>query len=183
MSQPTLRPPGVAVVGLLSAAACLLLAVALWWSTSRSPAEPASPGAPSTATAPSDVLRAWDEERARAWADGDVEALRALYAPRAAVGRRDVAMLERYVDRGLVVEGLVTQLLEVREVSRDDDAWVLEVADRVHGGTVVGQGVRRALPRDSADRRRLTLRRHGSGWRMVSAVALPGGGSGGGESG
>lgn len=174
-----LRPPGVAVIGLLSAAACLVVAVALWWASSQSPAEPASSDVAADDSSPTDVLRAWDEARARAWATGDVEALRALYEPRAAVGRRDAAMLESYVERGLVVEGLVTQLLEVEEVSRDDDVWVLEVADRVHGGTVVGQGVRRALPRDSTDRRRLTLRRHDAGWRMSSSVALPASGSGG----
>lgn len=162
--------PRAALLGLVSAALCLLLAVVVWWSTGHRDEAPAGPVPELT---PADVVRDWDQRRAQAWAQGDVAALRDLYAPRAAVGRRDVAMLERYVERGLVVEGLTTQLVQVQEVRGDEETWVLDVADRVHAGTVVGQGVRRALPHDNADRRRLTLRRDAGVWRVVAAVALP----------
>lgn len=172
-----MRLPRAALVGVISAALCLLLAVAAWWSTAERPSDGSGPDGPAPTATAAEVLRAWDRDRSAAWAAGDVEALRALYASDAPVGRRDATMLERYVERGLVVEGLTTQLVAVEEVHLDDDTWVLEVEDRVHAGTVVGAGVRRALPRDSTDRRRLTLRRHGEQWRMVSVVRLPADGS------
>ncbi len=55
------------------------------------------------------VLRQWDRRRARAWAQGDPEALATLYVPGSTAGERDLARLRRYVDRGL---------RELRRVSR-----------------------------------------------------------------
>lgn len=174
--------PRAALAGVVLAVCCLVLTGVVWWSDGTE-AERTGVEAAEPATA-AGVLREWDEQRARAWADGDVAALRQLYVPGAGVGRRDVAMLRRYVERELVVEGLTTQLLAVEELHGDDDTWVLEVTDRVHAGTVVGQGVRRALPRDGADRRRLTLRRDDGRWRVAGAVVLPAAGTGaGGDSG
>jgi len=116
------------------------------------------------------VLRAWDAARSEAWAAGDTGALAALYGSESGAGRRDVAMLRAYVRRGLVVEGLGTQVLEVRELRRGDELLVLDVTDRVSGGTVVGRGVRRALPRDTVSRREVELRRRGKEWRVVEVV-------------
>lgn len=168
--------PRAALVGVALALCCLLVTGVVWWSGEQRPERAAAEDPTPTAA---DVLRGWDAQRARAWAEGDVEALRALYVPGSGAGRRDVAMLRRYVERRLVVEGLTTQLLAVEEVHADEDTWVLEVTDRVHAGTVVGGGVRRALPRDGADRRRLTLRRDGERWRVAGVVALPPGSVGG----
>lgn len=158
-----------AVVGVVAAVLCLVVTGFFWWQ-----AGPVTPSAddeepPRT---PAQVLREWDAARATAWGAGDVEALRKLYADGSRVGRRDAAMLQQYVDRGLVVEDLTTQLLAVDEVELRDDRWILEVTDRVHAGTVVGEGVRRGLPRDQASRRRLTLVRDGSGWRVARAVPV-----------
>lgn len=166
--------PRVALAAVVSALCCLMVTAVVWWTGDRGPGDVTAPGAGPT---PVEVVRAWDARRAQAWADGDADALGALYTPGAAVGRRDVAMLETYAARGLVVEGLTTQLLAVEEVHADDDTWVLEVADRVHGGTVVGEGVRRDLPRDGVDRRRLTLRRDGETWRVASVVKVAGDGA------
>ena len=116
------------------------------------------------------VLRDWDAARTEAWAAGDTGALAALYRPGSATGERDVAMLRAYVRRGLVVEGLSTQVVEVRELSRGDELLVLDVTDRVSGGTVVGRGVRRALPHDAVSRREVELRRRGDVWRVVEVV-------------
>lgn len=116
------------------------------------------------------VLREWDAARAAAWAAGDVDALAELYRAGSATGAEDVAMLRAYLRRGLVVEGLSTQVVEVRELSRGDEVLVLDVTDRVSGGTVVGRGVRRILPRDAVSRREVELRRRGDVWRVVEVV-------------
>lgn len=169
--------PRVALAAVVSALCCLLLTLVVWWTGDHGPRDVTAPAAEPTAV---EVVRAWDARRARAWADGDPAALRDLYTVGAAVGRRDVAMLEAYAARGLVVEGLTTQLVAVEEVHVDEDTWVVEVADRVHAGTVVGKGVRRELPRDGVDRRRLTLRRDGETWRVASVVQVAGDGEGSG---
>src|SRR5262245_30936550 len=60
------------------------------------------------------VLRAWDRQRAAAWAAGDATALAALYVPGASAGRADAAMLADWTARGLAVDRLTTQLLGVQ---------------------------------------------------------------------
>lgn len=158
-----------AVVGVVVALLCLVLTGVVWW---QAEPEAPAPGEEKSPLTPAQVLREWDTSRSAAWAAGDVEGLRGLYANGSAVGRRDVKMLHSYVARGLVVEGLTTQLLTVEEVDLDDDRWILEVTDRVHSGTVVGEGVRRALPQDRPSRRRLTLVRRGADWRVAQVVAV-----------
>lgn len=169
--------PRAAFVGVALALLCLVLGAVLWWTTGeRATGRDPAPAAPLT---PTGVVHEWDEARSAAWADGDAQALTRLYVEGSAVGERDVEMLRRYVERGLRVEGLSTQLLEVAELSRTEEEWVLEVTDRVHAGTVVGPGVRRALPRDRASRRRLTFAKVGDEWRVASVVELAAEGSGG----
>ena len=126
--------------------------------------------APAQERTPVEVVHGWDERRAAAWAAGDAEALARLYVPGARVGRADAAMLEAYLARDLRVEGLDTQLLEVEEVRTDEHEMVVRVTDRVHAGTVVGPGMRRALPRDAVSVRRLTLRLHEGSWRVARVV-------------
>ena len=115
------------------------------------------------------VLAAWDTERSAAWAAGDVRGLRSLYAAGSVAGERDAAMLRRWLDRGLVVDGLRTQVLSLREVRRTADRWVLAVTDRVVGGAGVGAGTQLPLPADAASARTVTLRRVGAEW-LVSSV-------------
>ena len=120
------------------------------------------------------VLRRWDAARARAWASGDLVALRALYTPGSMAGRQDAAMLQAWLRRGLVVHDLRTQVLALREVRRSGRRWVLQVTDRVSSGQAVGRGVSRPLPRDSATTTTVTMRRLQGRWRMESvSVAGP----------
>lgn len=113
------------------------------------------------------VLAAWDADRAAAWAAGDVHGLRSLYVAGSVAGERDAAMLRRWRDRGLVVDGLRTQVLSLHEVRRTADRWVLAVTDRVVGATVRGVTARR-LPTDAASTYTLTLRRVGDRWLVAS---------------
>jgi acetyl esterase/lipase len=114
------------------------------------------------------VLRAWDVRRAAAWAMGDEEALRRLYTPDSAAGRRDVLMLRSWVERGLRVRGMRMQVLAVRVRQQRTDRVVLLVTDRLAGAVATGRGLRTVLPRDAASTRVLTLRLLGGSWRMGS---------------
>jgi hypothetical protein len=120
-----------------------------------------------------ELLRAWDAQRAKAWAEGDPSLLRPLYTPGSRAGRHDRAMLRAWRARGLVVQDLHTQLLTVRELSRSATTWSLLVTDRLAGGVAVGLGVRRPLPRDEATTRTVRLRLLYGRWR-VAAVRLVG---------
>jgi hypothetical protein len=114
------------------------------------------------------VLSEWDRARARAWTAGDLPGLRALYTSDSVAGRRDREMLRAYRSRGLVVQGLETQLLAVGELRREPTRWVLRVTDRIVSGTARGQGLRRALPRDGATTTTVTLRLADGRWRVAS---------------
>lgn len=111
------------------------------------------------------VLAAWDAERSAAWADGDVRRLRSLYTAGSVAGRRDAAMLRRWTDRGLVVAGLRVQVLSLSERSRSTDRLVLDVVDRIHGGTADGE----PLPADEPTDHTVVLRLVGGEW-LVSSV-------------
>jgi hypothetical protein len=78
-------------------------------------------------------------------------------------------MLRAWVARGLVVRGMATQLLAVREVRLTASTWTLRVTDRLVGGDAVGRGARRPLPHDAPTTRTVELRRVGGSW-LVSAV-------------
>ena len=127
------------------------------------PATSAPAGPPAVA-----VVRAWDDERADAWARGDPRRLAALYTPASVAGRRDVAMLRAWTARGLVVRGLRTQLLSVRELGRTASTWRLLVSDRLVGGVAVGSGARWPLPRDGASVRTVRLRLLDGRWRVAA---------------
>jgi len=118
---------------------------------------------------PVEALRAWDAQRAEAWARGDPRLLTALYTPGSVAGRHDRAMLRAWAARALVVRGMRTQLLAVHELAHTRSTWTLQVTDRLVGGLAVGPGVRRALPRDAATTRTVRLRLVGGSW-LVSAV-------------
>lgn len=112
------------------------------------------------------VLHDWDRRRAQAWADGDPWALRRLYTRASAAGRRDLAMLGRWTDRGLVVRGMAMQVLDARVREHTADRIVVVVTDRLTGAVAVGPGVRRELPADLASTRMVTLRRVTGEWRV-----------------
>lgn len=117
------------------------------------------------------VLGDWDRARSRAWSDGDVGALRRLYVPGSVAGERDVAMLRSWLGRGLRVEGMAMQVLEVRLRSRTDRRFVLVVTDRLADPTAVDRHGRRwALPRDEVSTRRLEFRRTADRWLLASVT-------------
>lgn len=133
-----------------------------------SAATPGARPAAVAATTPLDVLRAWDERRAAAWAAGDVASLHQLYVAGSSTGRRDVEMLEEYAHRGLVVDGLRTQVLALAVLDRTSQWLRLRITDRVAGGVVRDVSGRQvsALPVDQASTRIVALRRTRSGWRV-----------------
>lgn len=120
------------------------------------------------------VLHAWDLRRARAWADGDVSGLRALYVPGAVVGERDAEMLRAWLHRGLRVRGMSTQLLQVDVRDRTHDRLVLAVTDRVSGVAQTSAGESAALPGDRPSRRVVVLLRAGGRWRVAAVREAPG---------
>lgn len=136
--------------------------------TEDDPSRPVGGGVRTEAEAAA-VLAGWDAERSSAWAAGDVRRLRALYTPGSVAGERDVAMLRRWLDRGLTVQGLRTQVLDLREVSRAPDRWVLAVVDRVVGGSVGGT----RLPADRPSPRQVVLRWTGGRWLVASVGVSP----------
>lgn len=133
---------------------------------------PSGPPPPASVdrTAPVDVLRSWDRERAAAWRAGDLRALSGLYVPGSAAGRADRAMLRAYLDRGLRVTGLRMQVASVEVERARESRLVLRVTDRLSTATAVGDGARRALPRDGWSRRRVVLLAGRSGWRVASVT-------------
>lgn len=129
---------------------------------------PAPPAAVSAARFPaSDVLHAWDRARSRAFAAGDVAALRRLYVPGSAAGTSDVRLLRRYLRRGLRVEGMRMQLLAVTVLARSATTLRVRVTDRLVGAAAAGHGVREPLPHDRASTRVVALRHDGGRWRVA----------------
>lgn len=122
------------------------------------------------------ALREWDDRRADAWAAGDVAELRGLYVEGSRTGRSDTRMLRRYLERGLVVRGMRTQLLAVRVLHQGSVTMTLDVTDRVSGAQVVGEGIAVPLPRDQASRRRVELQRVRGRWLVVEVRAPSGAG-------
>lgn len=120
------------------------------------------------------VLREWDEARAAAWAAGDEHALRELYVPGSRAGEEDVAMLRRWVARGLRVEGMQTQVLSVDLLERSESRLVLRVTDRLAGAVAVrdSDGDEWSLPRDRASTQRMVFRRTPEGWLLASVRAV-----------
>jgi len=117
-----------------------------------------------------DMLRDFDASRSRAWAEGDPEALRALYTEGSAAGREDVAMLESYVDRGLRVSDLRTQVLSAELRRATPVRRVLRVTDRLVGGRVTDGGISRPLPTDAATTHRMTWRLVDGEWLLARVV-------------
>src|SRR5688500_1040554 len=106
---------------LLALAVCAVLATGgLVVLTQRTVAPPVPVSA--IGSTPRDTLAAWDSRRAEAWATGDVGALRELYVAGSRTGRADIRMLSAYVDRGLHVEGLTTQVLAWEVVDETPEA-------------------------------------------------------------
>lgn len=137
------------------------------------PTIPADPTDPAADVPAADVLRAWDEQRAAAYAAGSVRRLRQLYVAGSAAARSDVHVLAAYRQRGLVVEGIRTQVLALRVLEQLPRRLRLRVTDRLAAAVAVGPGTRVVLPRDRPDTRRLTLLRGADGsWRVAAVLPV-----------
>ena len=115
------------------------------------------------------VLRAWDAARGKAWAHGDVAALRRLYAPASRAGAADVAMLRRWRERGLVVRRMREQVFGLDVLRDEPRRLVVRVTDRLVDAVAVGASGARALPQDAPSTTRVVLVRTGGRWRVAEA--------------
>lgn len=166
----------VVVTASTAAVGCVLVAGVVRVGERPAPARPprAEPRSVVAVDPAIDVLHGWDAQRSDAFAAGSVRALRDLYVPGSAAGRRDVQVLAAYRARGYAVRGLRMQLLAVRVRDRATNRWRIEVTDRLSGGVAVRARERVPLPRDAASTRVLTLvRGSDERWRVVS-VSAPG---------
>lgn len=157
----------IALLALLSLA-CAALGVGVVVLSERGPAAAgdsgpvrAAVGAPVT-DGPVAVLRAWDRERAAAWAAGDVRRLRSLYVEGSTAADADVRGLRRWLERGVALPTIDTQLLRAQVVVDEPDLLVLAVTDRlVPGGS---------LPADTPSDWRIRMRRVDGEWRVASVT-------------
>jgi len=154
----------VVLLGVLAA----LLSVSLWRLNTPTRATP--PGARLEAADDRTeralrILRHWDTQRNAAWAAGDLAALARLYRPGSAAGAYDAWMLQRYVDRGLVVDPIRMQLLSVDLTQWSSRRFTLVITDRLAVAEAVDAGGgRHPLPRDQASTRVVTLMLDGRRW-------------------
>ncbi len=161
----TSPPPRLALL-VLAAATTAVAVLAGLAATGAPPPRPVPAAAP--ARDPLAVLHAWDVRRAEAWARGDLQALRDLYAPGSVAGRRDAAMLRAWTERGLRVRGMRMQVLAADVRARSRHRLTIAVTDRLATAVAVGGGTRVSLPRDVASTRTIVLTRAAGEWRVAS---------------
>jgi len=114
------------------------------------------------------VLRAWDERRSQAWAAGDTTALGELYVTGSAAGAADVRLLQRYLQRGVVVPDLRMQLVEASVVLDRPRRVVVRVTERLASRDArVGSRLVR-LPSDTASVHVVDLRRVRHTWQVAT---------------
>jgi hypothetical protein len=129
------------------------------------PTEPA-PSGPAVRAA--QVLEEWQEARARAYATGDVAALRALHVPGSQAGRRDVAVLQAYAARGVRLD-LTARSDRVAVLVARPRVLVLRERARLQA-VARHAGRERVLPVHEPQWRRIVLRLLGGRWRLSSAT-------------
>jgi hypothetical protein len=120
------------------------------------------------------TLRAWDAQRASAYASGSVADLRSLYVRGSAAGEADQRLLKAYVARGLVVDGMRMQVLALDVVRATPSVLRVRVTDRLVGAEARGPTGVLPLPRDSPSTRVVTLRAVAGRW-LVESVRQGGG--------
>jgi hypothetical protein len=116
-------------------------------------------------------LHRWDRSRAQAFVAADPAALARLYETGSLAGRRDLALLERYVGAGVRITMMTTQVfsLRIRVVARD--RVVVDLVDRVAASG--DDGVRCLRLPSSAPRPHQVELRHRDGNWVVAAVRRP----------
>jgi hypothetical protein len=120
------------------------------------------------------LLHDWDQRRAAAYAAGSAQRLRDLYVPGSSAGAADLRVLHRYVERGLRVTHMRTQVLSLSVLDGRPGWRVLGVTDRLVGAVAVQPGRRVELPRDGATSHEITLMRGSDGRWRVAEVRNPG---------
>jgi len=168
-----LRRSILVVVLLLAVAAALGVTA---WRQGERPAQATRPAEvapdPRTERALS-ILRAWDQARAQAWHAGSIPALGRLYSSGSAAGAHDRAMLTAYLERGLVVDGMRTQVLSATVREAGATRLVVVVTDRLANATAVSRADpsrRWALPRDVPTTRTVSLVRREGRWLVARVV-------------
>lgn len=144
---------------------CTALGLAVMAVSERRPPTTVGPTSPPVTDGPVAVLRDWDRRRAEAWAGGDVAGLRRLYVARSTAGGRDAARLSRWLDRGLRVRRIETQVVRARVLEEQPARLVLLVTDRVARAVATG---RVRLPDDTASTWRITLRQVEGEWKVAA---------------
>ncbi|MCW2757699.1 MAG: hypothetical protein JWO46_1445 [Nocardioidaceae bacterium] len=151
---------------------CLGFGLLLPGTRPRAPAHAVSSPAPSARPADSvavAALREWDRRRARAWADGDPAALRALYVTGSSAGSADVRLLRRWASHGVRVQGLTEQVLSARVLELRPRRIRLVVTERLAAGSAGRPGTTGVrLPRGTTSTRDVVLRRTTGEWQVVS---------------
>jgi hypothetical protein len=134
---------------------------------------PVPTGSRDARSAAAEILGAWDRARARAFAAGDLAALRRLYRPGSTAGTADLRLLRAYRSRGLRIEGIRMQLLGVEVLREGRHRLRLRVTDRLAAAVAVGDRLRVPLPRDTATTRVVELRRESAGGRWQVSEVRP----------
>jgi len=145
--------------------ACAALGIGVVALSERAEVDRTSPVAHhATEEGPVALLREWDRRRAAAWSSGDVAGLRSLYVRRSTAGAHDAARLSRWLEVGLRVRHLETQLLRVRVIEERPRVVQLAVTDRIARAETT-DGLR--LPGDATSTWRVTMRRIGGEWKVA----------------
>ncbi len=122
--------------------------------------------------APLRAVRVWEEwqaARAAAYSSGEVGALRRLHDPRSRAGRRDVAVLRAYAERGLTLD-LATRTRRLSVLVARPRLVVVRVVARTRAVARSGAAAR-VLPTAPWQRRRLVLRLVDGRWRLSAATS------------
>lgn len=160
------------LVVLLLVAVAGVLAVSAWRLNERPAAVAASAASPVDRQTDRalEILHRWDDARSAAWSSGSVPALRDLYTPGSRAGAADCARLTAYLRRGLVVDGMRMQVLDVAVRVATSSRLVLVVTDRLATATAVSRmdpTLQWVLPRDVSTTRTLTLVRSAGRWLVA----------------
>lgn len=118
------------------------------------------------------VLEGFDAIRSQAFEESRSELLESVYTEDSVLLRRDKALLDSYVQRGVEIDRMRLKLIEARVVTATSRRAVLSVVDQLAEARIrLSDGTVRELPRDQPTRRIIELSLTPQGWR-ISAVSL-----------
>ena len=120
------------------------------------------------------MLDRLDVLRQDAYATGDPDLLRDVYAPGSAVLRRDRRTLMAYERRSIQLEGVRLEIHNVEVRRRDGRQVWLRVVDRLTRPTAHTEVGEVTLPQDLPTRRLIVLVRHDGEWRIAAVRRIAG---------